>query len=265
MTKSLALPSLMGLSLMAMAARPSQVATPRNDRFAAADILGRSAAAYAALQSYADTGTVTQENTTITRSKFRTRFVRPARNFFFEYQALYSEGKSGSGRKLDLTTYHYVFWMLHGELQTYGAHERAHEVFPADGGGQVGAIRGGDHRTYGTSVLVPSLLYSKSGMFGVIQELEEATDAGFEWVGGHRCYKLMGIARSHYPNGRVFNVRPTTVWIDAETFLIRKIFTDTPKGPGLGLVQRYTYTFEPRPNPALHDSLFTFTVPGSQP
>jgi outer membrane lipoprotein-sorting protein len=74
----------------------------------------------------------------------------------------------------------------------------------------------------------------------------------------------MGIARSVYPSGQVTNVRPATVWIDAETFLIRQVFTDTPKGYPRGEVHRLTIAYEPRLNPPLPDSLFTFTVPSEQ-
>jgi len=63
----------------------------------------------------------------------------------------------------------------------------------------------------------------------------------------------------------VTNVRNATVWIDAETFLIRQVFTDTPNGYPQGQISRLTIAYEPRLNPALHDSLFAFKVPGAGP
>ena len=74
----------------------------------------------------------------------------------------------------------------------------------------------------------------------------------------------MGVARSVYPSGKVTNIRNATVWIDAETFLIRQVFTDTPKGYPMGQISRLTITYEPRLNPSLPDSLFAFTPPSGQ-
>ncbi|HKT58952.1 MAG TPA: hypothetical protein VJQ46_02810, partial [Gemmatimonadales bacterium] len=63
------------------------------------------------------------------------------------------------------------------------------------------------------------------------------------------------------PNGRITGVRPITLWIDAETYLIRKILEDTPKDSPRGSIDRRIVTFDPHPNPPLETSRFTFTVP----
>lgn len=46
------------------------------------------------------------------------------------------------------------------------------------------------------------MFYVKASLINTIQELGEVTSAGFETIGGHRCYKLMGIARSVNPRSR---------------------------------------------------------------
>jgi outer membrane lipoprotein-sorting protein len=227
----------------------------------AEDVLARTMALYPTLQSYADTGTVTEENTGfINRSSFRTYYVSAPRNFYFEHRQIASE--YSTGQRLPLSN-RIVLWMLHGQLQSWNSALNAHEEFP-EGTNQITPFVQATAGTSGAAVLIPSLIYAKANLRTTIQELGDVTSDGFETVGGRRCYKLMGVARSVYPSGQVTNVRAATVWIDAETFLIRKIFTDTPKGFPRGSISRLTIAYEPRLGPALDDSLFRFTVPSSQ-
>lgn len=232
---------------------------PRPPR--AADILAQSRAAYAALASYADEGLVTEEATGfVERARFRTSFRQPT-HFFYEYEGLstkYASGIEAPDRA------HQVLWMAGGDLEKWDAVLRTHDTYPRAAGGQVSAVASTGARTRGTGVLIPSLLFSKSRLVGTIQEFADFEVAGAESVGGHPCHKLIGVARSTYPSGQVVNVRPTTVWIDTRTLLIRKVFTDTPKGYPAGSIQRLTITIEPRANPALADSVFRFVVPEAQ-
>ena len=138
-----------------------------------------------------------------------------------------------------------------------------HQVYPA-GTDQVAPFRASRAATGDVSILVPSLINVKAQLPGPIQQLEEVELVGEESVGARRSHKLMGIARSYYPSGQVAEVRRMTVWIDAESYLVRKVFLDTPKGMPVGVVSRLTVTLHPTPNPALSDSVFTFTVPSVQ-
>jgi hypothetical protein len=227
----------------------------------AEDVLQRTRELYPTLKSYADSGTLTEETSGfVERSRFRTYFVNAPRNYFFEYRQIASEYKTG--QRLPLTN-RIVLWMLHGHLQSWNSALNTHEEYP-EGSNQVSAFVTASAGTTGVAVLVPSLIYVKANLVATIQELGEVTMAGVETLRGRRCYKLMGIARSVYPSGQVTNVRPATVWIDAESFLIRQVFTDTPKGYPAGQVHRLTVAYEPRPNPPLSDSVFTFTVPAAQ-
>ena len=72
---------------------------------------------------------------------------------------------------------------------------------------------------------------------------------------------VTGIAAAYYPSGQRTNVRPVTVWIDAETQLVRKVLEDTPKGYPAGSYLRITTTYEPQGNPTLDDRKFQFSVP----
>ena len=56
-------------------------------------------------------------------------------------------------------------------------------------------------------------------------------------------------------------MRPITIWIDAETYLIRKVLEDTPKDSPRGSLSRRTFTFEPKANPQIEAKHFDFTVP----
>ena len=227
----------------------------------AEEVLQRTRALYPTLESYADSGSVTDDKGSfVNRSSFRTYYVSKTRNFFFEHRQIASEYQSGL--KLPLKD-RLVLWMFHGQLQVWNSGLGSVEEFP-EGTNQVAPFVPAGAGTSGAAILVPSLIYAKANLVATIQELGDVTSAGFEDLRGRRCYKLVGIARSVYPSGQVTNVRPATVWIDAETFLIRQVFTDTPKSYPRGQISRLTIAYEPRLNPRLHDSLFTFTVPSAQ-
>jgi hypothetical protein len=54
-----------------------------------------------------------------------------------------------------------------------------------------------------------------------------------------------------------------TVWIDAESLLIRKV-VEQWKPVVAGQISRHTTTFEPRANPKIDDSHFRFSPPQPQ-
>ena len=110
-------------------------------------------------------------------------------------------------------------------------------------------------------MLIPSLIYHNANLASVIQATEEPVVAGTETIGGRRCLKVMGIERWRYPSGQVTGVRPITLWIDAETYLIRKIVEDTPKSSPRGVIGRRIITFEPRADMPIEASRFAFAVP----
>ena len=262
MSAGTAVLSFSGVVLMlAGLAPPGQRGEAPPHGLSAEEVLERTKTLYPTLKSYADSGTVTYETSGITdRSSFRTSYVNQPRNFLFDYREIESEYKSGF--KLPMNN-RLVLWMLHGQLQAWQAGPGIHEEFP-EGSNQVRPFVGAAIGTNGVATLIPSLIYVKANLVTTIQELGDVTSAGVETLRGRRCHKLMGIARSVYPSGQITNVRPATVWIDTETFLIRQVFTDTPKGYPAGQISRLTIAYEPQLNPRLHDSLFTFTVPSAQ-
>lgn len=227
--------------------------------FDAEEALARTYAAYKGLDSYADSGTVVDESKGFRdRFAFQTLQTRAPRNFLLDFRYAgtdYDNGYRLPGGKRT------VIWMQDGNLQTWDSESDAHETYPADGGRQVSALQGASVGTRGISVLVPSLIYIKANMASVVQATEDAVAAGTEMIAGRSCLKVMGIERWRYPSGRVTGVRPITIWIDAETYLIRRILEDTPKDSPRGSLSRRIITFDPRANPPIEPARFGFTVP----
>ena len=185
--------------LVATASAPDTGAA-RRPAFDAEDVLGKTRAVYAALTSYADSGTVLDEATGFTdRSTFRTLFTRDPRQLLIEYRAVESVNKNGY--RLPLSN-HLVLWMENGDLQTWSSKSQAHETYPADGGQQVNALKNAGYFTAGISVLIPSHLYTKSGLPSQVHATEEAEADGFETVSGRRCFRIIGVERWRYPSGK---------------------------------------------------------------
>lgn len=223
-----------------------------------ADIIAKSMAAYAALTSYADVGTVQQDaGGFVADSKFKT-FYRKPRDFFYEYTQVANVYKDGYRVPLKG---HLVYWMRNGNLETWHEASKTHESYPAGQRNQISPIANGDALTGGALPLVASFFFQKANLVTVVAELKKVSLAGNEKVNGADCYKLVGIAESTYPSGKTFNRRPVAIWIDAKTNLIKKVFIDTPAGYGAGSVSRTTITINPAPNPPLDDRKFAYTVP----
>jgi hypothetical protein len=217
--------------------------------------------AYAELKSYGDSGTVTEEMPGFNnRWTFRT-FYRSPGDFLLDFKGISSDYATGQSIPLEQ---HVVYWMSNGELHTWNSQFRTHDTYQAGVANQIAPINAGAAMTAGTSTLIPSLLFPNTGLLGVLTETVSFDEAGTEVVAGRPCKKLIGIAQSVYPSGQVFNVRQVTVWIDEQTNLIRKVFTDTPKGYAAGEFYRVTYTIEPRANPPVNDGTFQFEPPSAQ-
>lgn len=249
------------LGMLVAAESAPDTGTAHRTAFDAEDVLAKTRAAYAALTSYADSGTVLDESAGFTdRSTFRTLFIRDPRYLRIEHREVASEYKAGNRVPLNSQI---VLWMENGEMQTWYSKTESHETYPADGGQQVNALKSSAYRTTGISVLIPSHLYSKSGLASAVHATEETEADGFETVNGRRCFRILGVERWRYPNGREMGVRPIALWIDAETYLIHKIVQDTPKGMPQGSVSRRITTIKPQANPKLEPAQFRFAVPTS--
>ncbi len=255
------LTSMLPLAFVTLAVASAVTGASRATTFSAEEVLAKTRAAYAALGSYADSGTVLDEATGFTdRSTFRTLFTRDPRNLLIEFRAIASEYKAGN--RIALAN-RIVLWLENGDLQTWSSKSQAHDTYPADAGQQVNALKNSGYYTSGISILVPSHLYSKSGLMSAVHAMDEPEADGFETVNGRKCHRIVGVERWRYPSGQETGVRPITVWVDAETWLIHKVFQDTPKGFPRGEISRRTTTIKYRANPKLEPAQFRFAVPAS--
>lgn len=210
-------------------------------------ILERMHAAYAAMTSYADEGTVILEErpigATVIREQYRftTRYAAPKR-FYFEAK------KASSGER-------FVVWCPGESFNSWWSATGVHDRYAAGEGADAFAVAA--LPTAGSVLLVPSLLFKAAGLQGPLVTMKQPKYAGRESLDGHATYKLIAPVRlNHWSD----TVRMTTVWIDAKTWLVRKVFEDTPTGMG-GAIQRTTTLIEPR-SPATTDaSHFRFAPP----
>ena len=235
--KSIVVVALLLLALTAFSARPG----PAND-----DVLARCREMYAGLRSYADTGVVINEFGVSSKEQhaFTTNFNRAPRGFYFEF-------KKAAGDR-------YVIW---GDLEAFHTWWKTTAGrFDYPNPSNTGAFIGAEAQTFGASAKIPPLLYSKANLPNAFANFTDAVLDGEEDVGGHRCKRLVGTARDVYAaTGREVNVRKMTVWIDAESLLIRKIVEEWKPLPGQ--VSRHTTVFEPQANPSPDGSKFKFTPP----
>jgi hypothetical protein len=217
------------------------------------DLWERSRTAYAGLHSYADVGVVTTEDQPpgaplITeRHTFSTDYLAP-RKFYFEFR------KNPAHTKERL-----VIWCDGGDFESWWSATGVHQTYPQGTGATAFAVS--NYPTTGTVVMVPPLLFSKAGLQGPLAELKAPKLAGTEEVDGQRAYKLVGEVTLGYATGLGRHARPTTVWLDSLTLLVRKVVQDTPAGTPEGSVSRIITTYRPEANPALADSVFRFAVP----
>ena len=229
-----------------------------------AEPLRRSKAMYAALTSYADTGTLVDDHSGFSgHSTFKTYFRRAKTvDFYFDYTFQYEANPADPIRsRLDFPNARRVWWMTNHTLETYNFESKEHNTYPPTSN-QASALN--EPRTKGASLLISELLFRSANLPGVLLQIEESSDAGIEDVNGHPCHKVIGVAAAYYPNGRRTGGRQVTVWIDRESLLVRKVFEDTPKSYGPDGINRFTYLIEPQANPTIDDSKFDFQVPSIQ-
>jgi hypothetical protein len=238
---------VLGLVLPALAdSKPSASATQ--------DVVVRSRTQYGALRSYADTGTVDAElgptgQVIRERHTFKT-YYRAPRHFYFDFTKHQNVDR-------------FVIWSDDAAFHTWWQATGVEHSYPKGQG--AGAFVTGAAPTKNALMQIAPLLFASAGLTGTLTEFVDASDAGSDVVGGKACYRLIGIARSVYPaTGHEHNVRRTTVWIDRDTLLVRKVFEDTPRGTPAGFVNRITTTFEPVVNLAVEDSRFKFVPPNLQ-
>jgi outer membrane lipoprotein-sorting protein len=213
---------------------------------AADDTLQRSRAMYGELRSYADTGVVVYEygSSTKDRHTFTTYFNRTPRRFYLDFN------KQGGDR--------YAIW---GDADAFHTWWKATgQQFDYPNPDNMPALNGSGRNTSGAGLKIPTLLYSKAALLSDFANFTDAVTDGSEDISGRRCHRVLGTTRDVYgATGKEVNVRKMTVWIDAESLLIRKVVEQWKALPGE--ISRMTTTFEPQANPTLDESRFRFSPP----
>jgi outer membrane lipoprotein-sorting protein len=189
------------------------------------EILARVADVYANCASYRDEGKVVSSFEEIS---FSTLFERPSR-FRFEYTRI--------GPRPD----RYVIWRTApGDAQSWW-------TIRTDSPNQSMnmAIASATGVSAASSHHIPRLLMpDEVGGFSFAgDKWVDVTNADEESVNGRICYKLAG----HYP---LSPTTPLTLWVDKETFLIRKVVSNGA-----------TVTYSPQLNVPIDQSTFQFQPP----
>ena len=208
-------------------------------------------AAYQALKSYADKGTIETRyqwpgtpSMLVEHHRFETAF-RPPRNFFFRFDA---DPTSGG----DV----YVVWCGGGQFESWWKSTGQHIVYPT-GQGAVAFLTGDSPSKSSVNLVAPH--FFPKALYGPDYRLIAPQDGGTETVGGHASHKITAASRA--TGVQTQDHRPTTVWVDDALGLVRQIRLDAEADSPPKLIDDFTYVIEPDANPDLPDSRFTFTPP----
>ena len=210
----------------------------------AREILDRMVAAYASAKSYRDVGVVQTTwsgwRSHVNQRPFETAFVRGG-GFRFEY--------ADQGRRsiLDMLMFHDERMVIWGDNQNAKTWWTVHDGQVEEG--TLGlAIAGATGVSGGASHSVPRMLLPDAVEGACIDDIEAAMVAGIESVGGHPCFKLAGTRGDE----------TVEMWIDRETFLIRRIREVDEIG---GKQVEEITAYDPKLNVDLAADVFRFEPP----
>ena len=178
-------------------------------------IIARMAETYAKCKSYQDTGTVKtvfiQADGNRTDEKpFSTAFVRPDQ-FRFEYKE-----KVDSYLKEKPC---YIVWCKGAEVLTWFFAKSSTDITKVES--LSSGIAGATGVSSGSAHTIPALLLTEVGgrKLSEIKEAKLLEEAVFDNV---NCYRIQGTFRSYRDNGKSIT-KPTVIWIDKNSFLVRRI------------------------------------------
>jgi hypothetical protein len=246
-----ALPFALGGLLTGIRPARSQeeVAVPEDE------LMGPVSARYRELASYSDEGTVEVRyqwpgNPLVTeRHSFRTLFRAP-RHFFFRFDADPAAGGDAM-----------VIWCDGGPFQSWWKATGVHTVH--DGGKGAVAFLTAQSPTKDSANLVAPHFFPQAKLPGPTYGLIEPREDGADELAGRRCRR---IAADQRITGVVtVEKRPTTVWVDQDIGLVRKVLVDTAPDSPAGMIDQRIFLIEPVADPKLSDDQFTFVPPGSTP
>lgn len=204
----------------------------------ARQILERTAKVYGECKTYRDSGTVTtlfiQErgNRTVVKP-FTTAFVRPDR-FRYEFKA----------RRGEVEFDRYLIWKKSEDVRTWwDVRPGVEEKTLAEA---VAAAKGVSSNS---SYTIPALLLGSMRGFGRVTDLPDAQRKADADLDGSMCFLVQGGTHEE----------PTTLWIDQQTFLLRRI---DEQNTFASFRTEETTTYEPVLDGEIPESLLAFDPPG---
>lgn len=210
-------------------------------------ILQKSRDTYLALKSYTDSGEIIDEYGANAKDKhtFATYFKRERRRFLLDFK------KQGGD--------HFVIWGDPDAFHTWWKSTGQETDYPNPQ--NIPAISLSGYNTKGAAMKIPTLLYGKSQLAAAMLAIADPVLDGTDQIGAHRCYHINGRASDTYgATGKEVNVHAITVWIDADSYLVRRVREEWKTVPGN--VSRITTAYEPLADPNVDESRFKFVPPG---
>jgi hypothetical protein len=204
----------------------------------AGEVLDRVIQTYAGCRTYQDSGVVTtvfveKRGPRTTKRPFRTALVRPDR-FRFEFRE----------RALSEEERRYIVWRSGDEVWKWWDIKPGAVKQPSLSMGLAGAtgVSGG------SAQLIPALLLPEEVRGARLRNLEALTLLPEADLGGVRCLRLQG---QQGPD-------PVTIWVDAATYLIRRVDTGHAFGD---FRTETTTTYEPTLDGEVAEAALAFGVP----
>lgn len=213
-----------------------------------ATILQKTRDAYLSLKSYADRGTVVVEygHGSMDTHTFATYFNRAPRHFLLEFH------KQGGDQ--------YMIWGDPDAFHTWWKTTDVQYDYPNPN--NIPALSLSGLNSGWTSTKIPTLLYGKSALAAAMLTMADPVLDEPEDVDRRQCYRITGRASDTYAaTGKEVNLHRVTVWIDRESFLVRRMREEWKTRPGE--TSRTTTNFEPQPNPKIDEARFRFAPPES--
>ena len=231
------------LGIVEAAAKGWRHPIPVDERtLSAADILDRTGQVYRAGQSYLDTGTVRTVYSSPSRewtgeTTFKTAYVAPD-SFRFE----------SSMRETQDFEAHFIVW---SDASGVHAWYNLNPDLMDDIATVQSALDAGAGISRDSSGMIPGLIFSGTKLGGDIVRLTSAVRLEDVQVDGFDCFQVQGF---RWPNSG----KPTTVWIDKGSFLIRRVYEE---GNVKDTTTRTTWAYEPAINVQVHPESLLSNIP----
>ena len=212
--------------------------------FDAREILGKTARVYRASKSYVDTGTVHTVYTNASRewtgeTSFKTAYVAPS-DFRFE----------SNMRDMPGVEAHFIAWRDRDGVRAW---YNLNPDMEKDITSIQDVLDSGAGISRDASGMIPGLIFPGTKLGGDIVMLSSAERLEDAQIDGFGCFQVQGF---RWPN----TGRPTTVWIDKESFLIRQVYEEQELKD---VTTKTTWLYKPAINVPVAEEALRFAEPQS--